>query len=375
MIRQLFLLLLVTIPIFCFGQKNFTSIDEKSKTVPNSIITYFEIAHYLTKDLIAKEDKARALYVWISHNIKYDLNQVNANKRYESEQEIINEVLHDRKGLCQHYAELFHAMSQSVGLQTYVIDGYTRDVFNNIATSSHAWNAIRIDSKYYLIEMTWAAGYTLNGKYVHEFTDNHFMISPQVFILDHMPFDPIWQFLDNPLTNKAFTVNDMSNLNTAGNFPFNELIQQYTTLDELGKLETSSQRIQTNGITNSMIQQQLHENIYQVNILKFNLAINTLNDGITKYNEYVAAKNTQFNQHQLSDTQIRDLINNPNIALYTAKDMLQKITTSNKDLTNMIRQTLKRMPEVLSNLEKEKTFVDRYLSKSKAQRISMFYTS
>ncbi len=141
------------------GQSSFTQIDNSSKRVPNSIQSYQEIAQYLTKDFTNDIEKSRALYIWISHNISYNVDLLNNLPKYTSQEAIIEEVMQNRNGVCQHYADLFLVMSNSIGLQTYTISGYTRNTDGKIAEISHAWNAIKIDSNYFLLDITWAAGH------------------------------------------------------------------------------------------------------------------------------------------------------------------------------------------------------------------------
>lgn len=374
MIRKILFSGFLIISTFGFGQTDFSEIDKKSITVPDSLIDYKAIADYLTNDLKTDTEKTRAIYIWIAHNIKYDLTQINSVKLYDSHQEIIAEVLNDRKGVCQHYSELFLAMSKSIGLKSYLISGYTRDVFGEIADLSHAWNGIKIDSNYYLIDVTWAAGYELNGKYVHKFKDKYFLKLPNDFIKDHMPFDPIWQFIDNPINNNDFISKDFSKLDTKGTFAYKDSIKQYEKQNELEQLENSNRRIIASGLKNSLIQKQVDENILQITNRKYNLAIDTLNFGIDYYNLYVSHKNRQFRNPRLDDSRVKELIDNADKAVYAANEMFYGLFSSDNELNNLITDARNRMPDLISDLEREKDFVDRYLKKWKPFRIFMFLT-
>ena len=374
MIKEVLLSGFLLISTLGFSQSDYSEIDINSKTVPDSLTDNIQIADYLTKGLETDIDKARAIYIWIAHNIKYDLTQINSGKCYDSDQEIINEVLNERQGVCQHYSELFLAMSKSVGLESHLISGYTRDIFGNIADLSHAWNGIRIDSNYYMIDVTLAAGYELKGKYVHKFRDDYFLKSPKEFIRDHMPFDPIWQFLDNPIDNNDFINKDFSRLETKGNFAFKDYIQQYAKQNELEQLENSNKRIIANGIKNNLIQKQVDENNLQITNRKYNLAIDTLNYGIDNYNLYITHKNRQFRNPKLEDSRVKELIDNADNGVFTANEIFYGLFSSNKELNDLITDARNRMPDLISDLEREKDFVDRYLKKWKPLRIFMFLT-
>lgn len=372
--RFLILVGFLLLSILGFGQSDFSAIDERSKSVPDSLVAYNDIAVYLTDSLNTDVEKARALYVWIAHNIEYDLSRMNSSKRYLADQDIIDEVLKNRRGVCEHYSQLFLAMSKSVGLKSYLIRGYTRDVFGRIADYSHAWNGIKIDSKYYLIDVTWASGYLLEGRYVNEFRDKYFLSLPQSFIKDHMPFDPIWQFIDNPINNGEFISRDFSKVDTTGGYAFRDSIRQYERYDELIRLETSNKRIINNGVKNKLIKRQVDENILQITNRRFNMAIDTLNYGIEAYNLYVTYKNKQFRRPKVADSRVKELIINAYNAIHAANDILKGLSSSNVGLNNSINEARNRMPKLISDVEREKAFVDKYLKKWKPLRGFMFVT-
>lgn len=373
MIKEILISGFLIISLLGFSQTDYSKIDEKSKVVPDSLSDYKVIAGYLTKDLKLDTEKARAIYIWIAHNIKYDLAQMYSEKRYGSNQELLDEVLKDRKGVCMHYSELFLAMSKSVGLESYIVCGYTRNVFGGIAELSHAWNGIKIDSNYYLIDVTWAAGYELNGKYVHKFRDEYFLKSPTEFLKDHMPFDPIWQFVDNPINNSEFISKDFSKLDTKGFFAFEDSIKHIEQLNELEQLENSNKRVMANGVKNSLIQKQVDENIFQITNRKYNLAIDTLNYGINNYNLYVTHKNKQFRNPKLQDSRVKELIDNADKGVSAANNILYGLFSSNQELNTLISETRNRIPDIIYEIEREKNFVDKYLRKWKPLRIFMFY--
>lgn len=356
----------------CFGQVDYSEIDINSRVVPDSLTGYKSIAEYLSNGLKTDDQKARAIYIWIAHNIQYDMVKIDSEESYFTEQNIINEVLKNRKGLCQHYSELFLAMCSSLGLKCYLIDGYTRTIYGGIADYSHAWNGIKIDSNYYLIDVTWAAGYELNGRYLHDFRDDYFLIPPDIFIEDHMPFDPIWQFLDNPLTNKDFISKDFSRLNNSGSFAFEDSIRLYEKQPEPVQLENSTRRIIANGAGNMLIQKKLDENFLQITAYKYNSAVDTLRTGIDLYNQYIHHKNRYFRNPKLQDARIKELIDNAGYGIYAANEILDAIFTPDTELSKLITETRNRMPDIISHLEREKHFIERYLRKWRPLRIFSF---
>lgn len=371
-LKYLFLICLIFISLQGFGNSSFYSLDQKSQKAPESLTDYKQIADYLTHDLQTDTEKARAIYNWISHNIQYRLSQIYEDITYHSVDEIIEDALKTRQGVCQHYAELFHAMGNSVGLKSYVIAGYARNKQGKIGDLGHAWNAIRIDSKYYLIDVTLAAGYLLDGKYVHQFRDEYFLIAPENFIQTHMPFDPMWQFLSNPINNREFIAQDFSKLKESGNFAYNDSIQLHPQQSKLRQLELSTRRIRANGIQNKLIQKQLNDNILQITTLKYNLAIDTLNYGVENYNLYITHKNKQFRNPNLEDSYIRELIENAENSIHAANEMLNGLLSPSRELNTLITDARKKMAIVIPDLKMEKEFVEKYLKTLKPLRMFLF---
>ena len=358
-----------------FGQQSFQEIDERSKTVPDSLTSYVGIAQFLTEGLATDTEKARALYIWIAHNIRYDLSQVYSGRRYSSEQEVLAEVLSNRKGVCQHYAELFLAMAREAGLNSYLVSGYARDATDNIGDLGHAWNAVKIGQEFFLIDATWAAGYELNKRYVHEFRDHYFLKSPREWIFSHIPFDPVWQFLDNPLDHGDYISRDFTKLDIPGSFAFGDSLELHERLDKLSQLVNTNNRILASEVPNlKLIQNHLQENTMQINTLKYNLAIDTLNYGIDHYNRYIFHKNRQFRNPTVDDSLVKEMLARAEGGFYTANEILSKLVCSRDELNSMITDARSEMPELLEALEQEKAFVEKYLKRWKPLRIFMFLT-
>lgn len=372
--KTLIFLVLLVFSVNGFSQSNFKKIDKKSKKVPNTLTNYSAIANFLTADLSTDKEKFRAIYIWITHNIKYDIEELGVVRRYTSSEELIDEVLANKKGICQHYAELFHAMSKSVGIKSFLVRGYTRGVDDKIADISHVWNGVKIGSNYYFVDATWAAGYVLENEYVHEFRDEYFLIKADEFIKTHISFDPIWQFLDNPLNNSEFINKDFSKLKKQGNFMFSDSIAEYEKLNKLSQYENYNRRLVASGIKTKLLKQQVEENILQITNTKYNLAVDTLNYGVGNYNTYVTHKNNQFKNPKLEDEEIKKLIDNAGFGMYNAEKIFNELASGNTEIKDQIREARNKMPNLILSLKKEEAFVEEYLGKWKIFRSFMFYT-
>ena len=166
---------------------------------------------------------------WIADNIAYDTKSYQAGMITETSQ-----ILRTRKGTCQNYAELLEQMCRQAGIECHVIRGYTKGFSYRkgmvLNLPDHAWNAVRVDGTYKLVDATWASGSCSekNGVLVFE---KHLKVSeiladPDYFIVKHLPGDPRWQLLSKPVSIEGFSKGD----SLAG---MSRMAQPYSYLDSI----------------------------------------------------------------------------------------------------------------------------------------------
>ena len=204
---------------------DYRKVDEYAKRAGKEA-NYKLMAMKLAKPFATQKEKARAIYVWIAYNIRYDYAKYKGQRRRggyritgRNKKEIekkrklirqkkINKVYRTGKGVCEDYSYLFQAMCRVAGIKTAYITGKIRVSPQRIGYfpkyNNHAWNAIQINGKWHLIDVTWAAGTIVNGRFKRRFTGDYFMADPRLFVLEHYPDNPKWQLLPKPLTKKQF---------------------------------------------------------------------------------------------------------------------------------------------------------------------------
>lgn len=349
------ILLLIALPVFSSGE--FQAVDARSRNVPSGLRTPEAISRHLTQHLETDREKARAIFIWITHNIRYDLGLGSSPRRYSSPEEVIREVLARRRGVCHHYATLFQVMSRHAGLESYLISGYTRQKDGKISSMSHAWNGIVIGENYYLLDATWAAGYVHNNRYVHQFRDDHFLITPEKFIATHKPFDPMWQFLTKPLSHHDLLAGNYSAADNNGNFSFTDSIAIHISMDRLPQLQASNRRISQAGTPHPLIRKQLEENQLQITNIYYNTAIEALNSGVDQFNQYVQHKNRQFRNPSISAAQATEMLTAAEKEFTGAQKILDELKTTDRELSQLIATARRRLPGLLQNLQREKQFL------------------
>ena len=124
-----------------------------------------QVGAYLSACKYARSEleKAWLAYVWVTHNIDYDLKNYLANIFYESNLEC---VLESGVAVCEGYALLFRTLCTTyLGVKCYEVVGSSKGCTYRIGSNSgeidckHAWNVIYCDQQWMHVDSTWGAGH------------------------------------------------------------------------------------------------------------------------------------------------------------------------------------------------------------------------
>lgn len=214
--------------------------DSLALSIPSSVTKSPEdFAAYLTGNFPKESDKVLALYTWIAYNISYDGKQAETMSRFHSIDDFVLYTLKKKNAVCQGYAEVFTSICNQMGIKALTVHGYNR-VNGNLRTDlGHAWNVAKIDGKWHLIDVTWGSGYVSRGNYRKNFTSEYFMASPDSLIESHMPFDPIWQLLEYPISHDQFIEGEGDRQTW---YNFSDSLDLYYTQDEIDRAESTLRR-------------------------------------------------------------------------------------------------------------------------------------
>jgi hypothetical protein len=218
----LFLAIFIIIYIKALSQ-DYQNIDNKVDKYPRSFSKPEKLAELINKDFKSENDKARAIYRWIALNIAYDVKafyqgqkvvtysystpEEKEKKEKEYLQGMVAEVLKKKKAVCEGYSTLFKTLCDLTKVECVVIQGFSKVFEDDIAktpkVSDHSWNAVKIDNKWKLIDVTWGAGSVDYSKkiFVPKFTDVYFFTEPELFFLKHFPENKDWLFVNKSLQN------------------------------------------------------------------------------------------------------------------------------------------------------------------------------
>lgn len=185
----------------------FSSIDKHALAAPPEVeLSITALARYLVKPARDDLEKVRAIYRWITDRITYDVDDFLGGRPGVCDPEA---VLKQRIALCDGYSRLFKSMCDDAGIEAAVIKGLDKGwgytpgkVFGDAPT--HSWNAVKLSGAWYLLDLTWAAGTVKNNGFVKKLNEFYYLTRPDQFVFNHLPADPRWQLLGDPLIREQW---------------------------------------------------------------------------------------------------------------------------------------------------------------------------
>lgn len=201
---KLFLYLALVIVSVTSAQE-YQKVDAIVLKYPSKFSNTEKLSEKIAKDFSSKEDKVRAIYVWITNNISYSFserNKISNSIRFSSEEERLQKLKERQKlqaertlstnaAICHGYSTLFKELCDQLEIQSSVISGYSRNSIKEIGrkndNSNHAWNKVTINGEQYLVDTTWGAG-SFNGReFIKDPTDFYYKTPPEILINIHHP--------------------------------------------------------------------------------------------------------------------------------------------------------------------------------------------
>ncbi|WP_281613195.1 transglutaminase domain-containing protein [Flammeovirga sp. SubArs3] len=221
------------------------NVKEYAKYSPNSASKSIErLANYLTKNESSDIQKAMNIYTWVVHNISLDIKVYNEKKIRILTPE---QVLKRKKGTSLDYSALFSALCEEVNIPSRIIVGYVftdnKSITTNLYKANHTWNAINIDSAWYLVDTMWGSGIVVKEKsgknskssfhaptFIKKVDYTFFKPSPHVLIESHLPSNPNWQLLEKEVDIKDFITNTFPEKNRTKNR--SEVLDSYLEMNQ-----------------------------------------------------------------------------------------------------------------------------------------------
>ena len=204
-LRTVFLILILSFYSLTFSQTinprefKYSLADSIALNIPkDSYQNIPELATLLTKNLSTEHEKFRVIFRWITNNIVYSFSNRTDNAEI---------VFKKRKAVCAGYASLLKSLCDNVRIECKIIAGnakiYTKEIGFKFSKTDHAWNTVKINGIWYLVDATWASG-SYGQKFIKEYDNSYFLADPKFLILSHFPEDKRYQYIEPFCKKKDF---------------------------------------------------------------------------------------------------------------------------------------------------------------------------
>ena len=367
MLKILFTLLF----LYALEQTSFCqnkNIDAEATSIPETHCTSVDaLAAYIKQNFTNDMARIRAIYVWVANHISYDVKRfLDREKNPGVPPQPVTDVLATRSAVCQGYSDLFVTLCKSVGINAIEVGGYTK-FQGKVNIISHAWVAAQLAGQWYLFDPTWGAGYVSDdNRFTKKFNNSFYKVQPDKFISDHMPFDPLFQFLSYPLTNKEFI--NATTASTKTVFRYSDTLEHHVQLSSQQQMAAELRRMEAAGIQIDLLlkRQQYLKTVLQSSTSSdaFEEGGKAFNTAMDLYKQYMGYKNNQFGN--ISDTDLKQLMDNMESNLKRSRSLLLESVPKNESQRQARANNVSMIDRFWPQLTKEKQFVQQYLSKADA---------
>lgn len=169
---------------------------------PDVEVSIESVARYIAQQEPDPYLRVKALHDYVVDRIAYDAPAYFG--RSPRPPQDAQTVFQTRKAVCAGYAKLLEALGNAIGEEIVYVVGDSRSQISDLGGSSHAWNAAKIEGRWYLVDATWDSGYVDSSGFTKQYRADYLFPPPEVLIISHFPDDPAWQILPTPRERGEF---------------------------------------------------------------------------------------------------------------------------------------------------------------------------
>lgn len=324
------------------------------------------IAAYIKSHFTKEEERVRAAYTWVANNIRYSTDSLHRVILNEDRAEKVSIAFRRKKGVCENFAAIFDDICTRSGLTSFVIDGYTN--LNRYGDKTgHAWNAVLVNNTWYLYDPTWDIGFAAN----HQSGTQYFQLTAQEFIQSHMPFDPLFQFLNYPLTYQEFNKGLLKENSSRAYLNYVDSIATYNKKDSFSQFISAIERIQKNGTPSPMVSLKLSQLKMETEIVYqgtdadlYNSAVADYTAAVKDFKNFLTYRNNRFLPAK-STTEIEGMLQSIEQKIVSANGKLKIVNASKATLTLNTGDVEKMLDDLLTYVKEQQIFLKNYLGTTK----------
>lgn len=329
-----------------------------SQTTTSAGIAAFINSHYDSDD-----KKIEAIYSWITANIKYDSDSIHYVILDEDNEERVCWALRRKRGVCENFAAIFTDVATQCGINSLVVEGFTKQG-GSLDRTPHVWCVANVNNKWRLYDPTWDAGRV--GSTGFDPYYRYFNVAPEEFIQSHLPFDPVFQLLNYPITYKDFVRGNTAGNNSKIYFNYNDSLRAVKNMNRLSRYASEESRIENAGWPYDKIETKLKRIRFQMEVLNqdsdadlYNDVINDYNSAINYINVFLNYRNNKL-QPQKSASEIQILFQNVDELIASANEKIRSIKRSKAVLQLDTGDIQKKLDDLTNNLKQQRLFYKTY---------------
>src|SRR3569623_1868758 len=176
--------------------------DELATSIPDADQTdVAAVGRYFASRITAPHRLAKALHDYVVLRLSYDtptslLKGEDLARRPSQEADA---VFAAKTAVCEGYARLYTALGKAAGLDVAFVTGYIRDAHRRPSADAVsdeavkqalegfllAWNAVKLDGQWVLVDTTWDDPVSSDGK--ENYSTTYLFTPPNLFVYDHLP--------------------------------------------------------------------------------------------------------------------------------------------------------------------------------------------
>lgn len=326
------------------------------------------IASFINRNYNSESRKLYAIYSWVSSNISYDADSANIINMGPDPEARITAALRRRRGVCENYAAIFNDICSRSGLASFVVDGYTKQN-GEVDKVGHSWCCVRVDGQWQLCDPTWDAG---------KGSTRWLMMPPSEMIETHMPYDPMWQLLQQTVSHRRFATGAPEKEQKI--FNYSDTIAKFMGMDSLQRYRSIASRMAANGLYNSLIRDRYNYVKMHIEIIRedrdvalYDSAVALLNAVAVSYNNFIQFRNNQF-LLAVSDHVLEKMLEGLEEKITNAQAHLDRIEKTEASFTFSTEAPRNKLQSLALKVREQKAFLRSYLSTAKDKRTGLFFT-
>lgn len=165
---------------FCVKVKDITGTVVKqyfTVEVVGDMTSAEEVIDSIIDDSMTELQMVKAIHDWLVNNVEYDIDNYN-NGTIPDESYTAEGLFENRRAVCDGYAKAFVQMAEYAGFEVLRVTGTGHG-------ENHAWNQIKVDGKWYNVDVTWDDPVSSTDIHFDNLSYEYFLIPDSVIRKDH----------------------------------------------------------------------------------------------------------------------------------------------------------------------------------------------